>query len=78
MPVELREQFNADDAQARFRLRYRLCPPGQDKGPWIELPEHIGTRLKPLKLAAYQLALREGVQHPEGERKIDTEGHCNV
>ena len=58
-PVDLREQFSTEDAVARFRLRYRLCPPGQDKGPWVELAEHTGTRLKPLKLTAYLAALAE-------------------
>ncbi|MDP2835213.1 MAG: hypothetical protein Q8Q28_18320, partial [Pseudomonadota bacterium] len=57
LPVDLRERFSSEAAEARFHLRYRLCPPGPDKGPWIELPEHTGTRLKPLKLAAYQKAL---------------------
>lgn len=57
MPVELREHFSVEGATARFRLRYRLCPPLADKGPWIEGPEHLGTRLKPLKLAAYEAAL---------------------
>jgi len=59
LPVELRENFTADAAHARFRLRYRMCPPGADKGGWIDLPEHCGTRLKPLKLAAYQAALAD-------------------
>ena len=73
LPVELREQFSADNDQARFHLRYRLCPPGQDKGPWIDLPEHTGTRLKPIKLAAYQLALQEGILPLDGERKTQIE-----
>ncbi len=59
LPVELREQFTTEDAEARFRLSYRMCPPGADKGVWIELPEHSGTRLKPIKLAAYQAALAD-------------------
>lgn len=47
LPVELRENFTAaDTAQARFRLRYRTCRSGADKGVWIELPEHCSTRLK--------------------------------
>lgn len=58
LPVELREQFATEGQQALFRLRYRLCPPGEAKGPWIELPEHTGTRLKPLKLQGYQAALQ--------------------
>lgn len=57
LPVELREQFCSEGDQARFRLRYRLCPPQAEKGPWIEGQEFTGPRLKPLKLAAYQQAL---------------------
>lgn len=61
LPVELREQFSVEGNEARFRLRYRLCPPQAEKGPWIEGTEFLGPRLKPLKLAAYQQALTEWV-----------------
>lgn len=75
LPVELREHFTAEESQARFRLRYRLCPPGSEKGAWIELPEHTGTRLKPIKLTAYQQALaqadHQGLQAPLGRNGHD-------
>ena len=73
LPVELREQFSTQHALAKFNLRYRLCPPGQDKGPWIDLPEHTGTRLKPLKLAAYQFALQGGTFPIDNEDNIQIE-----
>jgi len=52
LPVEIRESFTEDESAARFHLRYK--PRG---GTWIDLPELVGPRLRPLRLSAYQALL---------------------
>lgn len=53
LPVKLREHFTTEDQAAHFTLRVAV-----NKGGWQDLLDCHGTRLKPLKMQAYQVALK--------------------
>jgi len=52
LPVKLREHFTTEPDAAHFTLRVAV-----NKGGWQDLLDCHGTRLKPLKMQAYQAAL---------------------
>lgn len=67
-PVEIVEKFSTHDALAKFQIRYRFIVGAGQYEAWQAFPEHSGTRLKPLKLTAYQQAIENINNDVEGCR----------